>query len=78
MRVTAPFANLEPSLHRFSSQKHIIPSLPEKYLFTRNEKKIILDQPTTLRHADVVHHEEVDVNLVSAGPPDILVSWVKI
>ena len=23
-----------------------------------------------LRHADVVHHEEVDVDLVRAGPPD--------
>ena len=23
----------------------------------------------SLRHADVVHHEQVDVNLVCAGPP---------
>ena len=28
---------------------------------------------SSLRHTDVVHHEEVDVNLVRAGPPDGLV-----
>ena len=35
----------------------------------------MLDQLTALRHADVVHHEQVDVNLVSACPPHILVCW---
>ena len=74
MRVTAPFTNLEPSLHRFSSQKHIIPSLPEKDIRLREIRgKIILDPLTALRHADVVDHEQVDVNLVSACPPHILV-----
>ena len=42
-----------------------------------NNQLDILDQPTAFRHADVVHHEEVDVNLVCAGPPHILVIWGK-
>ena len=29
--------------------------------------------PVSLSHAAVVHHEEVDLQLVSAGPPDVVV-----
>ena len=29
--------------------------------------------PVALRHAAVVHHEEVDLQLVGAGPPDVVV-----
>ena len=29
--------------------------------------------PVALRHAAVVHHEEVDLQLLGAGPPDVVV-----
>ena len=29
--------------------------------------------PVSLRHTAVVHHEEVDLQLVGAGPPDVVV-----
>ncbi len=35
--------------------------------------KAHLALPPSLRHADVVHHEQVDVDVVGAGAPDLLV-----
>ena len=60
-----------PLLHLFSSQKHMMPSLPRYILHSVTTLRT--RQLTALRHADVVHHEQVDIYRVGAGPPHVLV-----
>ena len=60
-----------PVLHLFSSQKHMMPSLPRQYIYSVTTHHT--PQPTALRHAHVVHHEQVDVYRVGAGSPHVLV-----
>ena len=66
-----------PVLHLFSSQKHMMPSLPRQYI-QRHDTSHHTPQPTALRHAHVVHHEQVDVYRVGAGSPHVLVRWNRV